>query len=131
MTRSVIAALVVVLVALSTLAHATWKPEYGQSPPEEMLWFDSAMTTPAAAKRLGYMKCCDNSDRFKIKFLSGAKADEWYFERNGKWERIPDDVIHTEDDPTMPKQLKTEGVLFIYPPDTGQPTCFWPPESGQ
>lgn len=125
-----IASVFIVWFFLALPSHATWKPEYGQSPSDWIKWFDNAATTPAAQARLHFTKCCDNSDRFKTLFKPGATKDEWYFQRNGQWERIPDDVIHTEDDPTMPEQLKEEGVLFIYPHGNGQPTCFWPPETG-
>lgn len=121
---------VVVMVLLMRLAGATWKPEYGNSPAEWIEWFTNAKLTPEAQARLHWINCCDNSDRFKTTFKPGAAKDEWYFERDGKWERIPDDVIHTEDDPTMPAQLREEGVLFIYPAEVGQPTCFWPPQTG-
>jgi hypothetical protein len=46
---------------------------------------------------------------------------------NASRQYIEDDIIHYEDDRTMPPQLKAEGVLFIY---KGTPTCFWPPQSG-
>src|ERR1700716_2736090 len=50
--------------------------------------------------------------------------EHWYW-FDDQWHYIEDDIIHFEDDPTMPAQLKAEGVLFIY---KGTPTCFWPPQ---
>ena len=124
-----IAVVWLVLAGLSR-AFATWSPDYADAPKEWIDWFNSAMTTPEARKRLGYGKCCDHSDRFKTKFMPGANSDEWFYWQDGRWKLIPSDVIHTEEDPTMPAQLRQEGVLFIYPPVSGQPTCFWPPETG-
>ena len=124
-----VAALLASAVSYSQ-ASATWSPDYANAPPEYIAWFNNAQTTSEARARLGWQKCCDHSDRFKTKFLAGKTSDEWYFEQDGEWKRIPPDVIHQESDPTMPQQLKTEGVLFIFPPVSGQPTCFWPPEGG-
>jgi hypothetical protein len=111
-------------------SHATWKPEFGVSPQSWIDWFASAQTTDAAYARLGWRNCCDHSDRFKTRFRSERDGEAWFYEQDGAWKRIPDDVIHREPDPSMPAQLKNEGVLFIYPPVSGQPTCFWPPEGG-
>jgi len=118
------------VIALTTFGFATWKPEYGASPQAWIDWFNNAATTPAARDRLGFWKCCDHSDRYKTRFKAEGNGEAWYFEQDGQWKRIPDDVIHHEPDPSMPAQLKTEGVLFIFPPVSGQPTCFWPPEGG-
>jgi hypothetical protein len=123
-------AIVAIALLLTGSASATWKPEYGASPPDEIAWFNNARTTPEAHARLGYAMCCDHSDRFKTKFMPGSKADEWFYQQDGQWKLIPADVIHTEADPKMPEQLRAEGVLFIFPAESGEPTCFWPPESG-
>jgi hypothetical protein len=111
------------VLSFSFAASATWKPEYGQSPQAWIDWFTSAKLTPAAAARLGWTGCCSHSHRFVTSF---KHDDHCYFQANGKWIRIPDDTVE-ESDPTMPVQLKEEGVLFIY---AGQVTCFWPPETG-
>jgi hypothetical protein len=111
-------------------AYPTWKPEFGVSPPDWIKWFNSAETTPAARERIHFQKCCDHADRLKTKFKATRSGEDWYYEQDGAWKLIPRDVIHHEPDPTMPAQLKNEGVLFIFPPVSGEPTCFWPPESG-
>jgi hypothetical protein len=113
-----------IALALMTLsAEATWKPIYGESPQAWIDWFTNANTTEAVHKRLGWEKCCSHSDRFVTSF---KHDDHWYYQRDGRWVLIPDDTVEPED-PTMPQQLKEEGVLFIY---QDKVTCFWPPETG-
>lgn len=113
------------LEAALPLTLVTYKPDYATSPPEVREWFKNAKLTPAAYKRLGWHGCCDNADRFVTTF---AQEDEnWYYYQDGKKILIPADTIHTEDDPTMPQQLKVEGVLFII---SGTVGCFWAPKTG-
>ena len=114
----------------SALVEATWKPEYGQSPEAYIEWFKNAQTTPEAFNRFGWNSCCSHADRYVTQFRTNANRDEWWYLKDGKtWEKIPDFIIHWEDDPKMPEQLKVEGVLFIYQSD-GRLTCFWPPKDG-
>jgi hypothetical protein len=115
--------ILVLFLALIKGAGATWKPEYGESPQAWIDWFSNAKTTPAVHARTGWISCCSHSDRFKTSF---KHDDHWYYQLDGKWVFIPDDTVEPED-PTMPAQLKEEGVLFIY---AGQVTCFWPPQTG-
>lgn len=113
----------------SPLIEATWKPEFSESPKEWIDWFNNAKTTPEARDRFGWTSCCSHSDRFVTSFRPSKLGDKWYYQREDKsWSLIPDDIIHWEDDPTMPEQLKREGVLFIYQMD-GRLTCFWPPQT--
>lgn len=112
----------------SPLVSVTWIPD-GSEDPLWKAWFENAQTTDAAAKRFGWRSCCSHSDRFVTQFKPSKDGEHWYYQRTDKsWIEIPDDIIHWEDDPTMPEQLKREGVLFIYQ-TTGQLTCFWPPQT--
>ena len=116
---------------LATGAQATYKPT-GNEDPATKAWFKNARLTQAAYKRLGWYGCCDNADRFVTKFESVKSAngydEEWYYyNEKGEKTLIPADTIHHEDDPTMPAQLKAEGVLFVIQGTVG---CFWPPQSG-
>lgn len=130
--------------AVVGLARAHGTHEFAQLTPEEQRWMGEALTTERsrpglAAKGFTWHSCCNHGDRVKARMRSvkGADgyADEWYYEKDGEWIRIPDDVIHMDIDeeadaarPTpMSPQLKQEGVLFIY---QGTITCFWPPKDG-
>jgi hypothetical protein len=125
---------------LPAAALGTWKPEFGKSSDAVIAWFRSAQPTPAAQARLGFHSCCDHSDRFLTQFKVSKVdgSDQWFYLAGDKWLPIPSDVVHTEGiippaghekDPDF-LQLETEGILFIYPATNGQPTCFWPPQSG-
>lgn len=105
---------------------AFWKEEYANLPQSTRNWFKNAELTPAARRRLNnWTKCCDHADWFRTKFKPGERTDEWFYEYEpGKWKKIPQDVIHYERDPSMPDDIRREGVLFIY---NGYETCFWPP----
>ncbi len=115
-------------------ASATWVPT-GKEDAETTLWFSLAKLTPAACARLKVIGClcCAKADRVKTTFrvekrrVDGTDKweDVWYYEVENKWLEIPNDIIHYEDDPLMPPQLKLEGVLFIY---NGNLSCFWPPQ---
>lgn len=120
-------------------SHATYKPEFANHSDAIRDWFETAEVTKAAYPRLGWLRCCNHSDRVKTRFYVAptSNGDVWSYEdpTTNKWIIIPDDVIHREgitppkgheDDPDF-KQLQAEGVLFVY---DGQVTCFWPPESG-
>jgi hypothetical protein len=123
-------------------AGATWKPEYGKSPPSVQLWFQNAQTTLESRPRINYIMCCEQSERLRTKFV-GSKEGEWSYYPNPNCISagcplfsIPNDVVHADrikaidpkdDDLPEFKQMRRDGVLFLY---HGHPTCFWPPESG-
>lgn len=119
-------ALLLALAVAATAGQARWKDEYAQLPEATRAWFRNAELTQAARKRLsGWKKCCDHADWFRTQFKPGAAADEWLYEyAPGQWKVIPPDIIHYEHDPSMPAEIRREGVLFIY---QGTETCFWPP----
>jgi len=132
LSKALVWALLLLLLVAGSEAHDTL--HYAQSPPEWQKWFGEARTTEESRPRLSaqgfiWHSCCNKADRVKTQFrvnnVNGA--DEWWFWFQDKWNKVPDDVIHWEADPTMPAQLKVEGVLFIY---NGLVTCFWPPEEG-
>lgn len=133
-----------------TPAHAHGMPEFAQLTPDEQNWMGEASTTlrsrpELAAKGFVWPSCCNHGDRVlaKLRSVKGPDGyeDEWWYLKKGdetqtdEWVRIPNDVIHTEEDEAedakmknkMSPQLRTEGVLFIY---NGLVTCFWPPEEG-
>jgi hypothetical protein len=78
---------------------------------------------------LPWSNCCDNADRVKTQFRVNrdTNKDTWWWLDGNTWRQVPDDIIHEEYDPTMPEDLRREGVLFVY---RGKPTCFWYPEGG-
>lgn len=121
-----------------SLCGATWKREYANTPQAVQQWFRSARLTDAARKRFGFQNCCDQSDRYETRFRVDKQTagDAWFYQVDGNWVRIPDDVIHSDEihakdpkDDALPEfeQMRREGVLFIY---DGKPTCFWPPQGG-
>jgi len=130
------------VAAVTSPAQATWKPEYAKENPKVIEWFKTAKLTPAAYKRLHYDNCCEKADRLMTKFVPPADKygeDRWFYYadpnctiKGCKLVLIPSDTIHYEGFPKAKdgeedpfKQLKIEGVLFIY---YGKVTCFWPPE---
>jgi hypothetical protein len=127
-----------IFISATLPAAATWKQEYGKSSLAVQEWFKNAELPKEGQKRLHFVKCCDQSDRFKTTFSvdRSTAGDAWFYEVDGKWVRIPDDVIHSDEiharnpqDDSLPEfqQMRREGVLFVY---NGKPTCFWPPEGG-
>lgn len=144
-----LAVLTCALWVTCAIAHNT--PEFAQLTPDEQNWMGEAQTTERSRPRLSaqgfpYTSCCNHGDRVLAKLRSikdpeGKYEDVWQYLKKGdtentdEWVRIPNDVIHTEEDleadskmrNKMSPQLRTEGVLFIY---NGMPTCFWPPEEG-
>jgi len=136
--RAAIAAMIACAFVSSIPASATWKREYGSNPVAVQEWFKKAQVTEEGQKRISFKNCCDQSDRFDTQFRvdKTTAGDAWYFRSEGKWIRIPDDVIHSDEihalnpeDDKLPEfeAMRRQGVLFIY---SGQPTCFWPPEGG-
>ena len=111
----------------ASLFDVTYKPDYEHEDQATREWFRNARLTPAAKRRLSWSGCCDNADRFVTTFENTTGTDEWFYYKDGHKVDIPWDTIHFEDDPTMPQQLKVEGVLFIV---NGVVACFWPPQTG-
>lgn len=133
----VLAALVFAWVVVLNKARGHDTLHYIQAPADWQKWFSEALTTPESRPRLAtqgfiWHSCCNHADRVKTQFkVSENKPyeDQWHYldPQTQQWVRIPNDIIHYEDDPTMPTQLKIEGVLFVY---QGLPTCFWAPQEG-
>lgn len=136
------------LLLIPAIAHGT--PEFAQLTPDERNWMGEASTTERSRPRLAqqgfvWHSCCNHGDRVKAKLRSvkgpDGYEDEWYYLKKGdevrtdEWVKIPNDVIHTEEDLAadskmqnkMSPQLRSEGVLFVY---NGVVTCFWAPEEG-
>jgi hypothetical protein len=124
-------------IALLTLAffvahaHATWKPEYAQLSQEVRDWYKNQELNPAARERLGvaWKSCCEHGDVVQTQFRveqngSAYGHDIWFYLKDGRWKRVPDDIIHW-DEHAPDKQA----TLFIYQ-STGQELCFYPPEEG-
>lgn len=123
------------LVSGPARAHDTL--HYVQAPADWQKWFGEAKTTEQSRPRLAtqgfvWHSCCNHADQVKTQFRVSPNpphGDEWHYldPKTQQWVRIPNDIIHEEDDPTMPRQLKIEGVLFVY---NRLPTCFWAPQEG-
>ncbi len=69
--------------------------------------------------------------RFRVDRFSGA--DAWYYELDGAWVRIPDDIIHWGE--VAPGGKATlfglaEQFARAFNLPIGTPTCFYPPEGG-
>lgn len=115
---------VIALLVVSQQVRAEWKPEYAQAPQATRDWYRNAELTDAAQARFRYKKCCDHADvvktQFRVSTVDGN--DEWYWFDNGRWRRIPPDVIHWGE--SAPGGQPT---LFVY---GGQETCFWPGTGG-
>lgn len=107
-------------------ALATWKAEYADQPPEVQQWYRDQQLTPQAYERFNHQfkSCCSHSDVVKTKFNVNrtTAGDEWFWLDNGKWRRIPDDVIHWEE-----RAPNKQPTLFIY---QGKETCFFPGDGG-
>ena len=56
---------VTTLVCFADLAHARWKPEYANIPPEVRAWYAQAQTMPDSRprKEKGYVGCCSHGRR--------------------------------------------------------------------
>jgi hypothetical protein len=108
----------------SGLTEATYKPEYENQPASVREWYRNAELTEAAKKRFQFKRCCDHSDVFHTQFRvnKGNGQDEWYYKVEGKWKRIPPDIVHWGE--AAPDGQPT---LFIY---ADMETCFYPGESG-
>ena len=112
------------LISTCLPLHATWKPEYANNSPEVQAWYRNAQLTPEAQKRFPFKSCCEKADVVKTQFRVNKTdaRDEWYWQRNGEWRRIPDDVIHWNE--TAPGGQAT---LFVI---GDKEACFWPPDGG-
>lgn len=123
------------LMLVSAPVHAsddeTPSNPWGNSPYHD--WMKRQTVNPEAQQKLAipYSSCCDHADRVKTEFRvdKDTRGDTWWYldPSDGQWKRIPNEIVHEEADATMPPQLRTEGVLFVY---DGKPTCFWAPEGG-
>lgn len=119
--RRFLAAVALTLFAIPALAtdHGQW----ANVDPSIRQWYETRTLTPAAQARLGYRSCCAHADVVKTRFrVSGSGNDQWEWERNGTFERVPDDIIHWDQ-----HAPSGEPVLFAV---AGQPVCFFPGQSG-
>lgn len=144
----VVGACMVLVATTKGRAHDT--PAFAALTQQEQNWMGEAQVTARsrpglAAQGFVWTSCCNHGDRVLAKLRSekgpDGYADVWFYLKKGdevrtdEWVRIPNDVIHTEEDleadaktkNPMSPQLRAEGVLFIY---NGTVTCFWPPEEG-
>jgi hypothetical protein len=134
--------LLMLVLALTYPAYATWKPQYRQSPQSVQDWFVTARTTPAARAGLKIGGCCEQAERLKTKFILRENTDWSYYldptctQAGCPLRPIKSDVVHDDpirafypEDDDLPefKAMRREGVLFVW---KHEPTCFWPPEPG-
>jgi len=98
--------------------------QYVNAPQEIREWYRNAELTPAAQRRLQWQKCCDHADVVKTQFRvnKSTSDDEWYWLHDGRWKRIPPDIIHWG-----VSAPGGEPVLFVY---NGVETCFFPGGGG-
>jgi hypothetical protein len=119
-----LALVLLIFMNLARNAHATWKPEYANAPPEVQNWYRAAQLTEAAQKRFGFKSCCAHSDVVKTSFRvdKATAGDQWYWLKDGEWIQVPSDIIHWgESAPDRQPTLFAVGSL---------PTCFFPGEGG-
>lgn len=95
-------------------------------------WYNTAQLMPKAQERLGFMLCCSSDDvvhtKFKVDTTTGG--DEWYYEKDDAWVRIPDDIIHwNESAPDGQATLFALKAMMVGHP-AGTLTCFFPPQGG-
>ena len=119
-------AIIVALFMIASSVQAEWKPSYANAPQAVQDWYRNAELTPAAYERFRFLKCCAKSETVKTKFsvdrVNGR--DVWsYLLPNGKWKRIPEDIIH----PLGPTP-DGQPVLFVI--NDGRETCFFPGDGG-
>jgi len=115
----------IMLLLLTAIANAHWKPEYAQNDKATKDWFESRTLTPAAEAEFHFHSCCNNADRvqtqFKVNKVNGA--DEWYYLDDDKhFVRVPDYIIHWDE-----HAPDGSPVLFAV---GGRPVCFFPPDGG-
>jgi hypothetical protein len=114
-------------VSLANFAHARWKPEYSNMPPEVRAWYAQAQTMPDSRPRKenGYVGCCNHGDvvdaEFEVRKTRSGYVEEWYYKiaEMAEYKKIPGDIIHWGE--AAPYGLPT---LFVY---NGEEICFWPP----
>jgi hypothetical protein len=129
---TIVGAFLIVLLADTTLAR--WKPEYASRPQAVRDWYDKASLTASAQERLGFVRCCKESEvvraQFRVDRAAAHGADQWWWLDGDTWKRIPDDIIHWgEHAPDGRPTLFVLDQPFLDWP-AGTPTCFWPPLEG-
>ncbi len=102
--------------------------EHPQTPLE--VWAAKQQVMPAAKPRFNCApdstcSCCANSEIVSTKFKVSKKdgKDEWWWLTpiGNKWEKVPDDIIHPEDE----ESPTGEPIMFVYPIGTDTPRCFF------
>lgn len=123
MTKTIITIAAVICFGSMPVA-ARWKAEYANAPQAVRDWYESRELTPEAQRRFNFKSCCAHSDVVKTKFkVGGAGNDEWWWlAADGKWHRVPDDVIHWNE-----HAPGDQPVMFAM---DEKPTCFFPPGGG-
>lgn len=124
--RSILGGLAATL-AVSTATQAKWKQDYAQFPEHVQNWYRAQEVNPEVRRRLGlsWKSCCDNADVVQAKFEVDRTtgADVWKYQLpDGKWKRIPDDVIHWDS-----HEPDGKATLFM---NSGREVCFFPPLEG-
>jgi len=120
--RTLLAALLLFSVPAFARDAGQWEHEN----PAVRAWYENAELTVPAQKRFGFKSCCAHSDvvrtQFRVSHDDGA--DQWWWLDRGAWKQVPADIIHWGE--AAPDNQPT---LFLLGGE-GEPTCFYPGESG-
>ena len=124
--------LVVLLIAVIALilflprAHARDDGRWANADPAVRAWYEQATLTPAARKRFGFDSCCAHSDVVRTQFRVSRQdgTDQWWWLHNGAWKQVPADIIHWG-------EAAPDGRPTLFAIGSGEPSCFYPGDSGQ
>lgn len=129
--------MVLVLLALCcalnvVIANARDLGQRADQAPEVRAWYNEATLTAEAQKRLQFKKCCNDADvvhtRFRVDSSTGG--DHWFYERDGKWEQISDDIVHWNEQAPDNKPTLFALAYDMLGWPKGTLTCFYPPGGG-
>jgi len=125
------------LFVLNDRAHATWKPEFANNPPEVQEWYKQQIPTPETLKiyGIGWQSCCNHGDVCQdcvVHHVSDRPPwnDGWYYTKDGVTKPLPPHIVDY-----VPWTPTGKPILFIAPfaagkMQIGDPVCLKVPGSG-
>lgn len=127
------AVVIIVLACLfATVGHSEdWSksPFFGWAD-KQLVTMESLQRFCPASKDNKNCTCCSGAEIVKTQFRVNKKngMDEWWFVSpvTNTWKRIPNDIIHDEEEKTPTGQP----VLFLYPIGSDNPRCFFRGDTG-